>query len=50
MADIVTLIGPPHGGSPIRYAYMFPHLKETIKDWTLIDEVETSSNQMLGKG
>ena len=41
--------GPLHGGANIQVADMFQHLKENIKDWTSVDEIDTYFTRMLNK-
>lgn len=48
-AGIGSLKGPLHGGANIKVINMFHHLKEQIKDWTNIDEIDTYLNRMLNK-
>lgn len=48
-AGIGSLKGPLHGGANIKCINMFHHLKENIKDWTNIDELDTYLNRMLNK-
>ena len=48
-AGIGSLKGPLHGGANIKCINMFHHLKEQIKDWTSIDEIDTYLNRMLNK-
>ncbi len=48
-AGIGSLKGPLHGGANIKCINMFHHLKEQIKDWTSIDEIDTYMNRMLNK-
>ena len=48
-AGIGSLKGPLHGGANIKCINMFHHLKEQIKDWTSIDEIDTYFNRMLNK-
>ena len=48
-AGIGSLKGPLHGGANIKAINMFHHLKEQIKDWTNIDEIDTYLNRMLTK-
>ena len=48
-AGIGSLKGPLHGGANIKVINMFHHLKEQIKDWTSIDEIDTYLNRMLNK-
>ena len=44
-----SLKGPLHGGANIQVADMFQHLKENIKDWTSVDEIDTYYTRMLNK-
>ncbi|OJV40633.1 MAG: citrate synthase [Bacteroidales bacterium 36-12] len=48
-AGIGSLKGPLHGGANIEVKNMFDHLKETIKDWTSVKEIDTYLNRMLNK-
>jgi citrate synthase len=48
-AGIGSLKGPLHGGANIKVVNMFHHLKEHIKDWDNIDEIDTYLNRMLNK-
>mgnify|MGYP003376314033 CR=1 FL=1 len=48
-AGIGSLKGPLHGGANIQVADMFHHLKENIKDWTNVDEIDTYFTRMLNK-
>jgi citrate synthase len=48
-AGIGSLKGPLHGGANIKVINMFHHLKEQIKDWTNLDEIDTYLNRMLNK-
>lgn len=48
-AGIGSLKGPLHGGANIKVINMFHHLKDQIKDWTNIDEIDTYLNRMLNK-
>ncbi len=48
-AGIGSLKGPLHGGANIQVIEMFKHLKETIKDWTDVKEIDTYLNKMLKK-
>lgn len=48
-AGIGSLKGPLHGGANIKVINMFHHLKEQIKDWENIDEIDTYLNRMLNK-
>ena len=48
-AGIGSLKGPLHGGANIQVADMFQHLKENIKDWTSVDEIDTYYTRMLNK-
>lgn len=48
-AGIGSLKGPLHGGANIKVINMFHHLKEQIKDWTNIDEIDTYLRRMLNK-
>ena len=46
-AGIGSLKGPLHGGANIKVINMFHHLKEQIKDWTSVDEIDTYLRRML---
>ena len=46
-AGIGSLKGPLHGGANIKVIRMFHHLKEQIKDWTSVDEIDTYLHRML---
>ena len=48
-AGIGSLKGPLHGGANIKVVNMFHHLKEQIKDWTNVDEIDTYIIRMLNK-
>lgn len=48
-AGIGSLKGPLHGGANIKVVNMFHHLKEQIKDWKNLDEIDTYINRMLRK-
>ena len=48
-AGIGSLKGPLHGGANIQVIRMFHHLKEQIKDWTSVDEIDTYLRRMLSK-
>ena len=48
-AGIGSLKGPLHGGANIQVIRMFHHLKEQIKDWTSVDEIDTYLRRMLCK-
>jgi citrate synthase len=48
-AGIGSLKGPLHGGANIQVVQMFEHLKETIKDWTSVKEIDSYLNKMLKK-
>uniref|UniRef100_A0AB33IUM4 Citrate synthase n=2 Tax=unclassified Prevotella TaxID=2638335 RepID=A0AB33IUM4_9BACT len=48
-AGIGSLKGPLHGGANIKVINMFHHLKDQIKDWKDIDEIDTYLNRMLQK-
>ena len=48
-AGIGSLKGPLHGGANIQVVKMFKHLKETISDWTNVDEIDTYLIRMLNK-
>jgi citrate synthase len=48
-AGIGSLKGPLHGGANIQVVDMFNHLKENIKDWTNVEEIDAYFNRMLNK-
>lgn len=48
-AGIGSLKGPLHGGANIKVVSMLHHLKEQIKDWKNIDEIDTYLTRMLNK-
>jgi len=48
-AGIGSLKGPLHGGANIKVVEMFNHLKEAIKDWTNVNEIDTYLQKMLNK-
>ena len=48
-AGIGSLKGPLHGGANIKCINMFHHLKEAIKDWKNVVELDTYLNRMLDK-
>ncbi len=48
-AGIGSLKGPLHGGANIKVVNMFHHLKEQIKDWQNVDELDTYLKRMLNK-
>lgn len=48
-AGIGSLKGPLHGGANIKVINMFHHLKEAIKDWTNINELDIYLKRMLNK-
>ncbi|MDR0844773.1 MAG: citrate/2-methylcitrate synthase [Tannerella sp.] len=48
-AGIGSLKGPLHGGANIQVVDMFNHLKENIKDWTNVKEIDAYFNRMLNK-
>ena len=48
-AGIGWLKGPLHGGDNRKSRNMFHHLKEAIKDWKNVDELDTYLNRMLDK-
>lgn len=48
-AGIGSLKGPLHGGANIEVNEMFDHLKEAIKDWTSVKEIDNYLNKMLNK-
>ena len=48
-AGIGSLKGPLHGGANLQVIDMVHHLKEKIKDWTNVDEIDTYFTRMLNK-
>jgi len=48
-AGIGSLKGPLHGGANIKVINMFHHLKESITDWTNVEEIDEYLNRMLDK-
>ena len=48
-AGIGSLKGPLHGGANIKVVEMFDHLKEAIKDWKNVKEIDTYLQRMLNK-
>ena len=48
-AGIGSLKGPLHGGANIQVVDMFNHLKENIKDWKNVGEIDTYFMRMLNK-
>jgi citrate synthase len=48
-AGIGSLKGPLHGGANIEVKEMFDHLKEAIKDWKDVKEVDAYLKKMLNK-
>lgn len=48
-AGIGSLKGPLHGGANIQVVDMFNHLKENIKDWKNIEEIDSYFTRMLKK-
>jgi len=48
-AGIGSLKGPLHGGANIKVVEMFNHLKEAIKDWTNVKEIDAYLHKMLNK-
>ena len=48
-AGIGSLKGPLHGGANIKVINMFHHLKEAIKDWTNVNELDIYLKRMLNK-
>ena len=48
-AGIGSLKGPLHGGANIKVINMFHHLKEAIKDWGNVTELDTYLKRMLNK-
>jgi citrate synthase len=48
-AGIGSLKGPLHGGANIQVVDMFYHLKENIKDWNSVDEIDAYFQRMLNK-
>ena len=48
-AGIGSLKGPLHGGANIKVINMFHHLKEAIKDWKNVTELDIYLKRMLNK-
>ncbi|WP_300287424.1 citrate/2-methylcitrate synthase [uncultured Alistipes sp.] len=48
-AAIGSLKGPLHGGANLAVVSMFEHLKENIRDWTSVEEIDAYLNRMLRK-
>lgn len=48
-AGIGSLKGPLHGGANIEVKDMFDHLKEAIKNWKDVKEIDNYLNKMLNK-
>lgn len=48
-AGIGSLKGPLHGGANLQVIDMVHHLKEKIKDWANVDEIDTYFTRMLNK-
>ena len=48
-AGIGSLKGPLHGGANIKVINMFHHLKEAIKDWKNVQELDIYLKRMLNK-
>ena len=48
-AAIGSLKGPLHGGANLAVVSMFEHLKENIRDWTSVEEIDNYLNRMLRK-
>ena len=48
-AAMSSLKGPKHGGANIKVINMFHHLKEAIKDWGNVTELDTYLKRMLNK-
>ncbi len=48
-AGIGSLKGPLHGGANIEVKEMFDHLKEAIKNWKDVKEIDTYLKKMLNK-
>ncbi|MDX9748676.1 MAG: citrate synthase [Paludibacter sp.] len=48
-AGIGSLKGPLHGGANIEVKDMFDHLKEAIKNWKDVKEIDAYLNKMLNK-
>lgn len=48
-AGIGSLKGPLHGGANIQVVDMFNHLKENIKDWKNVKEIDAYFTRMLNK-
>ena len=48
-AGIGSLKGPLHGGANIQVADMFDHLKENIRQWTDVDEIDRYLTSILNR-
>lgn len=48
-AAIGSLKGPLHGGANLSVIDMFHHLKNAVKDWTNVDEIDKYLMRMLNK-
>ncbi len=48
-AGIGSLKGPLHGGANIQVADMFKHLKENVKNWDDVKEIDNYLTRMLNK-
>jgi citrate synthase len=48
-AGIGSLKGPLHGGANLQVVDMFDHLKENIRDWTSVDEIDLYLTRILQK-
>lgn len=48
-AGIGSLKGPLHGGANIKVNHMFAHLKEAVKDWKDVNEIDAYLKKMLHK-
>ena len=49
MLDLLLIIQAEHGGANIKVINMFHHLKEAIKDWTNVNELDLYLKRMLNK-
>jgi citrate synthase len=48
-AGIGSLKGPLHGGANIQVTHMFKHLKENIRDWKDVDEIDRYLTRILNR-
>ncbi|MDR2680088.1 MAG: citrate/2-methylcitrate synthase [Tannerella sp.] len=48
-AGIGSLKGPLHGGANIQVTDMFEHLKENVRDWKSVDEIDLYLTRILNK-